>query len=262
MTEHMTEHMSRDAVAIAIQAYEHAIRLGHPYFGGEHFLLALAAVSQPAGSVLREHGVTPGRVEAEIVRLSGAGLFGDLDRGALAAVGIDVDAVLAATEASFGQDVLARAARDVHRGPGRFSLRPRSGGWRDGVFLPHGPGAGQALLGARREAGSRHAAQAGIEHLALGILAVSEGLVPPILSRLGASGPALTATILDRYWPLPPRPFGTKSLTLCRTNAAYSSSQPIPAEWVSRRERAAIRTLVRRARRRSRCRTSSRLPAA
>jgi hypothetical protein len=108
----MTGHMTRDAIAVAIQAYEHAIRLGHPYLGGEHFLLAPAAAGQPAGAVLREHGVTPERAEAEIVRLSGAGLFGDLDRDALAAIGIDVDAVRAMIEASFGPEALAR-----HRAP-------------------------------------------------------------------------------------------------------------------------------------------------
>jgi Clp amino terminal domain, pathogenicity island component len=199
----MTEHiMTRDAFAISIRAFAHANRLGHPYLGGEHYLLALAAADHPVGAVLREHGVTPGRVEAEIVRLSGAGLFGDLDRAALTAVGIDVDAVSAATEASFGRATLARAARDVHRGPGRFSPRRRSGATRgDGIFLPHGPGVNQTLVGARCEAAARHAAQADVGHLALGILAVSEGLVPSILSRLGTSGPALSAVILDRYPP-------------------------------------------------------------
>lgn len=198
----MTEHiMTRDAGAISIRAYEHATRLGHPYLGGEHYLLALAAAAHPAGAVLREHGVTPERVEAEIVRLSGAGLFGALDRKALATAGIDVDAVRAMAEASFGRAALARAARDVHRGPGRFSPRRRSGATRDGVFLPHGPGVNRALVAARREAAARHTAQADVEHLALGILAVSEGLVPSILSRLGTSGPALSAAILDRYPP-------------------------------------------------------------
>ena len=199
----MTERiMTQDAFAISIRAFAHATRLGHPYLGGEHYLLALAAADHPAGAVLRERGVTPERVEAEIVRLSGAGLFGDLDRDALTTVGIDVDAVRAATEASFGPATLARAARDVHQGPGRFSPRRRSGATRgDGVFLSHGPGVNQALVSARREASARHAAQADVEHLALGILAVSEGLVPSILSRLGTSGPALSAALLDRYPP-------------------------------------------------------------
>ncbi|MGH3298541.1 MAG: Clp protease N-terminal domain-containing protein [Trebonia sp.] len=194
--------MTRDAGAISIRAYEHATRLGHPYLGGEHYLLALAAAGQPTGGVLRERGVTPERVEAEIVRLSGAGLFGDPDREALTTVGIDVDAVRAMAEASFGRATLGRTARDAHRGPGRLSPRRRSGATRAGVFLPHGPGVNQALVAARREAAARHATQADVEHLALGILAVSEGLVPSILSRLGTSGPALSTAILDRCPPV------------------------------------------------------------
>jgi len=114
----MTRHFNEDANAIVVQAYEHAVRLGHPYLGGEHLLLALATLGQPtlAGTVLREHGVTRGRVEAEIVRLVGGGLFGDLDRGAL-------------------------AARTAHRQPSWFDPRPRSVAGRPGTFLPHGPGA-------------------------------------------------------------------------------------------------------------------------
>jgi hypothetical protein len=191
----MTRNFAEDANAIVVQAYEHAIRLGHPYLGGEHLLLALAA-SQPLGGVLREHGVTPERVEAEIVRLSGGGLFGDLDREALATVGVDIDAVRAATEASFGQKALARAARAVHRKPRWFDPRPVAFVGRDGAFLPLGLGAGQALQGARREAQAQPAV---VGDLALGILAVSEGPVPPILSALGTSGPDLSTAILDSY---------------------------------------------------------------
>lgn len=195
----MTRNFTEGANAIVVQAYEHATRLGHPCLGGEHLLLALAA-SQPAGGVLREHGVTPERVEAEIVRLSGSGLFSDLDRDALATVGVDIDAVRATTEASFGQEALTRAARAVYRKPRWFDPRRVAFVGRDGAFLPLGPGAGQALARARREAQARHPAQpAGAGDLARGILAVSEGLVPPVLSALGASGPALSAAILEYY---------------------------------------------------------------
>ncbi len=68
----MTDYMTQDARSVAICAYENAIRLGHHYLGGEHFLLALAAADQPAGAALRGRGVTPERVEEEIVRLAGA----------------------------------------------------------------------------------------------------------------------------------------------------------------------------------------------
>jgi hypothetical protein len=198
----VTRHFNEDANAIVVQAYEHAIRLGHPYLGGEHLLLALAATGQPAGAVLREHGVTPERAEAEIVPLSGGGLFGDLDRDALAMVGVDIDAVRATTEAAFGQEALTRAARAVHRKPRWFDPRRAAFAGRDGAFLPLGPGAGQAFLAARREARARPAAQpASVEDLALGILAITEGLVPPILSRLGVPGQVLSAAILDRGRP-------------------------------------------------------------
>jgi carbamoylphosphate synthase small subunit len=82
----------------------------------------------------------------------------------------------------------------------RARLNPRrvSGARRDGVFLPHGPGAGQSLENALREAQARRHTQFSTEHLALGLLAVDEGLVPAILSALGVSAPALRAAILDR----------------------------------------------------------------
>jgi hypothetical protein len=197
----MSRNFTEGANAIVVQAYEQAVRLGHPCLGGEHLLLALAA-SRPAGAVLREHGVTPERVEAQIVRLSGRGLFGDLDRDALATVGVDIDAVRASAEASFGQEALTRAAWAVHRKPRWPGTRAAAFNGHDGASLPLGPGAGQALQGARREAQARPAAQpAGAVDLALGILAVTEGLVPAVLSALGASGPALSAALLDRCRP-------------------------------------------------------------
>ncbi len=57
-----------------------------------------------------------------------------------------------------------------------------SGAWRDGVFLPPGRGVDQSLQNACREARARGGAQAGVEDVALGVLAAGEGLVPPILS--------------------------------------------------------------------------------
>jgi Clp amino terminal domain, pathogenicity island component len=196
----MAGHMTPDARAVSIRAYEHAIRLGHRYLGGEHFLLALAAADQPAGAVLRDHGVTPERIEEEIVRLAGGGLFGGLDRDALASIGIDVGAVRARIEASFGPGALIQAGQAVHRGPRRARLNPRrvSGAERAGAFLPHGPGVDQSRRNALREAQARHGTQIGVDCLALGLLAVNEGLVPPILSALGVSAPALRAAIVNR----------------------------------------------------------------
>ena len=199
MTKHM--RMTPDALAVAICAYEHAVRLGHRYLGSEHFLLALAAAEQLAGTVLREHGVTAERVEAGIARQAGTALFGDLDRDALAGLGIDLDAVRASVVASFGAEALTSASQAVHGAPRVRRLDPRrvSGAERDGVFLPHSPGAEQSLHNARAAAQARHDTQIGAEHLALGLLAVGEGPVTSILQALAVSAAQLRAAILDRY---------------------------------------------------------------
>jgi hypothetical protein len=126
------EPATPEALAILTLALGHSGRLGHRYIGGEHLLLALVSSGQPAGALLAERGVTPQRVEEEIARLAGhgagAGLFGSLDRDALAAIGIDLGAVRARIESSFEADALAHAGRAAARGtrPARLNLpRPR-----------------------------------------------------------------------------------------------------------------------------------------
>ena len=130
----MLERFTDDARAVLVQAQRHARRLGHRYIGCEHLLLALVGVDQPASAVLRERGLTPGRVEEEIVRRAGtgagAGLFADLDRAALASIGIDLDAVRARIDASFGPDALTRADQAVHRTTRRPGPARRTGGTR------------------------------------------------------------------------------------------------------------------------------------
>jgi hypothetical protein len=197
----MGGNLTRDAGAVCVRAYDHAVRLGHRYLGGEHYLLALAGEDQPAGAVLREYGVTPDRVEEQMLRLAGAGLFRDLDRDALAAIGIDADAVRASIEASFGPGAITRAAQPVFRGVRHPRLNPRRarGAWRAGDFLPHGPGVGTALGNARHAARSRGGEKAGVDDIALAFLAAGDGPVPPLLSALGVSAPALSAAIRDRY---------------------------------------------------------------
>src|SRR5262249_61049034 len=52
-----------------VQAHRQAVGLGHDFIGGEHLLLALAGSWTPAGAALREQGVTPDQVRAQIQRL-------------------------------------------------------------------------------------------------------------------------------------------------------------------------------------------------
>jgi ATP-dependent Clp protease ATP-binding subunit ClpA len=128
----MFERFTADARQIVVQAQADARRFGHNYIGCEHLLLAAAATSEPASAALRDRGVTPERIEAEILRTIGRGQgadpLGAIDREALAAIGIDLDVVRARIEAVFGPDALARAAaagRAAQRG--RRSRRPS---WR------------------------------------------------------------------------------------------------------------------------------------
>ncbi|GAB3000391.1 Clp protease N-terminal domain-containing protein [Amycolatopsis acidiphila] len=228
----MFERFTPDARTVVVHAQEHARRLGHRYIGCEHLLLAVASTGRPASAVLREHGVTPERVEEEIVRRVGLGggaeLFGDLDRDALSAIGIDLDAVRARIEASFGAEALNQAANAMHGRPRPSRLNPRRAippgllrRWRrrrrpaPAAFAPTSTATGRyqaagavprghlpfttpakkSLENSVREAQAMHDQYIGVEHIALALIGTNN----PILLALGASGPALRAAILDRY---------------------------------------------------------------
>jgi len=248
----MFERFTGEARRIVVQAQEDARRLGHGYIGPEHMLLAVASTGQPVSAVLRDHGVTPERVEAELLRIAGGGhpadLLGDLDREALAAIGIDLDAVRDRLETAFGRDALARPLpgacrsrrpawakgpvaelmrrrqrRQARRhapasgpasgpvsGPagaahGRAPLptarAPRTPG--QGVpprgHIPFTPRAKKSLERSLRQAKAMHDDYIGVQHVALALLALDDGLVPPILSALGVSRASLRAAILNRY---------------------------------------------------------------
>jgi hypothetical protein len=65
-----------------------------------------------------------------------------------------------------------------------------------------GPCGSPAPRGDGRQASSAYVdptPPVGAEDLALGLLALTEGPVPPILAALGASAPVLRAAVLDRY---------------------------------------------------------------
>jgi Clp amino terminal domain, pathogenicity island component len=231
----MFERFDEDARTLVAHAAEHARRLGHRYVGGEHILLAAASTGQPASAVMRAQGVTPELVEEEIVRRvglgAGAGLFAGLDRDALATIGIDLDAVRARIEASFGPQALTSAAQAAHQGcRGHHGPRPSRivGAWRRKRrarrAMAHAPGSRPPAAGryrapgpapsghipftpatkkilelTLREAGAQDDTQIGVEHIALALTTVAGGLVPLILSAAGTQAPALRTAILDRY---------------------------------------------------------------
>jgi hypothetical protein len=117
----MPGHLTRDIRTFLARALGHACRLTRRYVSGEYLMTMLVcAVSalhpgpgRPARAVLHKYGATVEDVEEEIARRAGPGavLFGGLDRDALAAIGIDLDAVRARIESSFGPEALTQAIR-------------------------------------------------------------------------------------------------------------------------------------------------------
>jgi len=194
--------LTKGAREVQMAAFEHARRLGHPYVGCEHTLLGLAGAGHPAAAALREHRVTPERVEEQVIRLWGGGLFGDLDSSALAAVGIDVDAVRTRMTETFTPEALSRAGHAMQpRGFGGSRWDPRRRGpgvHANGVFLPHSPDVIQMMRTAFAERDARHDAQVGVDTLALGVLSCTTGLVPQVLAALGVGADVLRAAVTDR----------------------------------------------------------------
>ncbi|HTW05557.1 MAG TPA: Clp protease N-terminal domain-containing protein [Streptosporangiaceae bacterium] len=211
--------MTSAARAVFRGGFAHAIRLGHRQLGCEHLLLALVAGDHPTGAVLRAHGLRPDRVEEQLVRLGGGGIFGGLDESSLAAIGIDLDAVRERALASFGPEGLARAGRAVGvDGAGRRPAglarwfpgigRTQPGAWQTGVaayggavdgdvFLPHSPDLGELLRRAQEAGLLEPTAALDVPQLAVGLLSVSGGAVPAVLAALGVRGPALRAAVAE-----------------------------------------------------------------
>src|SRR3989442_10921565 len=98
----MFERFADDARQAVRLSQEEARRLRHPYIGTEHLLLALLDEGHgPAAQALIDHGVTLKDLHGRIVRLT-TPADDALDPDALAVIGIDLDQVRQATEASFG----------------------------------------------------------------------------------------------------------------------------------------------------------------
>jgi Clp amino terminal domain, pathogenicity island component len=221
----MFERFTGSARQVIVQAQAEARQLGHGFIGCEHLLLGVLAADEPAAAVLREHGLTPERTRAELIRLMKVpaarpvDLLNVLDREALAAIGIDLDVVRSRIEATFGPDALARAVpgrRSRRRGGLRSRLRRparnarrRPAVARNGELLevpparrghiPFTPRAKKSLQLSLREAVGQGDNYIGVQHIALALLGVPNGAVAAILSALGLPAGSLRAAILDRY---------------------------------------------------------------
>lgn len=175
-----------DVRALVRTAQDRARALGHPFLGCEHLLYAIAHSPTPVGEAARAHGVTPDRVAAQTERLlnSPRSVFDRLDAEALAAIGIDLQAVRKAVEADLGSVP---------------PPRPRT--WRRRrVRLPgHLPVTGRArscLDTAAKDARHAGAPCVAEHHIGAAVVAADGGLVPPILAALGVSSPQLRTAML------------------------------------------------------------------
>jgi ATP-dependent Clp protease ATP-binding subunit ClpA len=222
----MFERFTDTAREIVVQAQANARRLGHNWIGCEHLLMAAAMADDPVGAVLRDHGVTRERIEATI--LSTTGPLRDLDKEALASIGIDLDAVRARVEAEFGPDALTRAlpAESHNRRPAwgkgplaeltRRRRRRHAGhnapqpagpvgnatplpGPAPRGHIPFTPRAKKSMELSLREADALHDSSIGAQHITLALLIPQDGTIPRILAALGVQPASVRAAILDRY---------------------------------------------------------------
>jgi hypothetical protein len=205
----MFERFTDEARAVVALASEHARRLGHRYIGGEHLLLAAVTAGQPASAVLAAHGVTPELVEEEIVRRvglgAGAGLFGGLDKDALATIGIDPPPGPRppALVRHWLRRRRPRRAMTTVPAPGprppEATGRYCAPGPRPSGHIPFTPASKKVLELSLREAVALSDPNIGVEHIALALTTIKQGLVPPILAEAGTTAAALRTAILDRY---------------------------------------------------------------
>jgi ATP-dependent Clp protease ATP-binding subunit ClpA len=174
----MFERFTKDARAAVVEAQTVARQVGTASIDTRHLLVALAESPGAAADALRGVGLDPARVAAAArAELSSGGL----DGAALAALGIDLEAVRRRADATFGPGALERA-----------------GGRRPRGHIPFTPDAKKALELALREAirlGDRTIDGA---HVLLGVLRAdcpAGRVLEPALHDAGTDVPSLRAAV-------------------------------------------------------------------
>jgi ATP-dependent Clp protease ATP-binding subunit ClpA len=164
----MFNRFTHDARAVVERAQQEAAELGHDHIGTEHLLLGIAARGGLPASLGLEHGA---------LRAAVASFSQQLDADALAAIGIDLDAVRRAVERSFWPGALSGRGRR----PGHARLCPK---------------AKKVLELSLREAlaaGDRHI---GTDHILLGIAREPDSGAARALTACGTTLDALRAAVL------------------------------------------------------------------
>jgi ATP-dependent Clp protease ATP-binding subunit ClpA len=179
------ERFTSDARQAVVLAQEEARRMGHDHIGCEHLLLGLLATgSGPAADALSAFGLQAPRLRGLVAGEAGLG-SDPLDADALASLGIDLDAVRRATEASFGPGALERGK------PGRPGS-PLAG------HIPFTPRAKKSLQLALRAAAKLRHSSITSGHVLLGILDPGNNAALLILAKAGVSPGALREDVTRR----------------------------------------------------------------
>jgi ATP-dependent Clp protease ATP-binding subunit ClpA len=174
----MFERFTDRARTVVRRAVEEARVDGRRPVGTEHLLLAL--LSDDAGlasRVLADAGVHADDLRERIRRHTadgGAGL-GDADAAALREIGIDLAAIVARIEESFGPDALREPVPAPRR---RWGRRRYVGG-------PFSPRSKKVFELSLREALRLRHRHIGTEHILLGVLREGKGLGAQVLTEAG-----------------------------------------------------------------------------
>ncbi|MFC9329302.1 Clp protease N-terminal domain-containing protein [Kitasatospora sp. NPDC057015] len=175
---------ARDTV---VRAQEEAVELRHDRVGTEHLLLGvLRQAGDPAAGVLLAAGLDLPTARAAVVGLLGTG--GDAQ--ALAAIGVDLDAVRDAVEAAFGEGALD--------GPGPERERRGRGWFKGGGRVPFTGRAKKVLELSLRESLRLKSGEIAVGHIVLGLLREGEGLGARVIADHGLDFAAVREAVEAR----------------------------------------------------------------
>jgi ATP-dependent Clp protease ATP-binding subunit ClpA len=182
----MFERFTPDARQTVVQAREEAHQLHNGFIGCEHLLLALSGgQGTPAAGALAAFGLDTAALRERVAGLAGPGDQA-LDADALASLGIDLDTVRRATEASFGRGAL----------DGGSNQRGRSGNWSGRI--PFTPRAKKTLELALRAAVKCNDKEITTGHLLLGLIGQEDNAALRILGEAGVEADALRQELAKR----------------------------------------------------------------
>lgn len=179
----MFERFDDGARRAVVLAQEEAVALHHGWIGTEHLLLGVLRTDGDGARLLAGFGVGAAGIRDDVVRIVGQG-EDDIDRDALATLGIDLDAVRERVERAFGPGALVRRR-----------------GCRPGVMggsVPFSARAKKALELSLREAISLGDRDLRAEHLVLGLVREGDGVAARVLADRGVTHAAVLAKLAGR----------------------------------------------------------------